>query len=224
MKVFLSLLLGLLPALLVLCPEISRAMSTDKRPRDFGVSYRWQAGSMPPPYHFEYTITIEARGHGEVVMIPDYPAETVPRWTESFTLSGKELDKLYRVMVNNGLFLQKWRRLDRQPVGGSRQALTVTASGKRIVIEDRLVSTQETMAETMYSAVTSSVPKAIWDKLNAQRERYMQEHLRKRNESSPNDSVGSLFSASSCRSKSSAIRMDSGIGMLTRLMPSSEIR
>ncbi len=199
MKVLLSLSLGLLPALSILCPEISRATSTDKRPRDFGVSYRWQAGSMPPPYHFEYTITIEARGHGEVVMIPDYPAETVPRWTESFTLSGQELDKLYRVMVNNDLFLQKWRRLDRQPVGGSRQALTVTASGKRIVIEDRLVSNQETMAETMYSAVTSSVPKAIWDKLSAQRERYMQEHSRKRNESRPENSSALISNSVSVR-------------------------
>ena len=191
MKVFLSLSLALLPALSILCLQTSQATTTEKRPRDFGVSYRWQAGSLPPPYHFEYTITIEPRGHGEVVMIPDYPAETVPRWTESFTLSGKELDKLYRVMVDNGVFLQKWRRLDRQPVGGSRQALTVTANGKRIVIEDRLVSNQETMAETIYSAVTSSVPKAIWDKLSAQRERYMQEHSRKRNETRPENSARS---------------------------------
>ena len=46
--------------------------SLDTRPADFNVIYEWQEGSLPPPYHYEYTITIKADGQGQIVMIPDY--------------------------------------------------------------------------------------------------------------------------------------------------------
>ena len=65
------------------------------------------------------------------------------------------------------------------PIGGSRQEMMVTAQGKQFVLEDYLVADQEASAKAMFSAVISTVPKMIWDKLNAQREKYMQEHSRK---------------------------------------------
>lgn len=153
--------------------------AADERPVDFSVKYEWRAGSMPPPYHFEYTININPAGQGKVLMIPDYPSDRVPRWTETFALTRVELDKLYRVMVDNDLFTKRWQRLDRQPIGGSRQEMMVTAQGKQFVLEDYLVADQEAPAKAMSSAVISTVPKMIWDKLNAQREKYMQEHSRK---------------------------------------------
>lgn len=153
--------------------------ATDKRPDDFSVKYEWRAGSMPPPYHFEYSIEINSAGYVKVTMIPDYPSERVPRWIETFTLTAVELDKLYKVMTDNGLFTERWQRLARQPIGGSRQEMAVTARGKQFVIEDYLVAEQEASAKVMYSAVTSSVPKTIWDKLNAEREKYIEEHGRR---------------------------------------------
>src|SRR5581483_4503008 len=73
------------------------------RPDDFALEYRWREASLPPPYHYEYTITIKPTGHGEIVMIPDYPnvmvphypVQTIPRWTETFALQSKQLDQLY---------------------------------------------------------------------------------------------------------------------------------
>lgn len=176
-------LLNSLPMLLIVvlssCSRLSPATDVpDARPDDFSVEYEWREGSLPPPYHYEYTIVIKPDSEGEVTMIPDYPSETAPEWTETFTVEEEELDSLYQVMVDNGLFTQKWRTLDLSPVGGGRQSMTVTAGGEQVTLEPHLVSDQEVSAEAMYSAVEALVPKEIWDKLNARREQYMQEHPR----------------------------------------------
>jgi hypothetical protein len=180
MKLLLDSLPMLLIVVLIGCSRLSPTTDVpDTRPDDFSVEYGWREGSLPPPYHYEYTIIIKPDGQGEVTMIPDYPSETAPKWTETFTVKEEELDSLYQVMVANGLFTQKWRTLDPSPVGGSRQSMTVTAGGKQVALEAHLVSDQEASAEAMYSAVEALVPKEIWDKLNARREQYMQENPRK---------------------------------------------
>jgi hypothetical protein len=131
---------------------------------------------VPRPNYFEYIVTINPAGEGKVVMTPDYPAYTVLRWTETFSVNGEELDQLYNVMVSNGLFTHRWEPLEPQQPGGGHQSMTVAAGGKRFVIESDMPANEEALAQTMYSAVTSTVPKAIWDKLNSQREEYVQQH------------------------------------------------
>ena len=54
------------------------------RPDDFGVEYEWREGSLPPPYHYEYTVIIKPSSQSEIVLTPDYPSITVPKWTEFF--------------------------------------------------------------------------------------------------------------------------------------------
>jgi hypothetical protein len=100
----------------------------------------------------------------------------VPKWTEFFKVEEQGLNDLYRVMVENGLFTRKWRQLDAAPVGGSNQTLVVTGQGKRIKVEDYLVSEQQVSAKVMYAAVQALVPKEIWKRLQARRQQYMQEH------------------------------------------------
>ena len=146
------------------------------RPDDFGVEYEWREGSLPPPYHYEYTVIIKPSGRGEIVLTPDYPSTIVPKWTEYFKVEEQGLNDLYRVMVENGLFTRKWRQLDTAPVGGSNQTLVVTAQGKRIKVEDYVVTEQQVSAKVMYAAVQALVPKEIWERLQARRQQYMQVH------------------------------------------------
>ena len=42
--------------------------TTDKRPDGFGLTYEWTAGSLPPPGHYEYNISVGPTGQGEMVM------------------------------------------------------------------------------------------------------------------------------------------------------------
>ncbi|MDP2853469.1 MAG: hypothetical protein Q8O28_04380 [Smithellaceae bacterium] len=66
-------------------------------------------------------------------------------------------------------------QLDAAPVGGSNQTLVVTAQGKRIKVEDYVVSEQQVSAKVMYAAVQALVPRDIWERLKARRQQYMQE-------------------------------------------------
>lgn len=68
-------------------------------PHDFALTYTWQEGSLPPPGHYEYTITLDHEGHGEVVLVPDYSFNSPPEWRETFSLTPAELDGAYRSLV-----------------------------------------------------------------------------------------------------------------------------
>lgn len=154
----------------------------DRRPTDFAVEYNWRRGSVPPPNHYEYSILIKSDGRGEIAMVPNYPSETVPKWTEQFTLDSEKLDELYRQMFENKLFTNVWQQAKEQRVGGDNQDLTVTAGLRNFTIKDYLIPEQQTAAAAaIYQAVNRTVPKAIWDKLNAQRQQYAQEYSRSSN-------------------------------------------
>jgi hypothetical protein len=180
MKYLSNLLLTLLTVFCIGCATFHPSTREHiARPDNFGVEYIWREGSLPPPYHYEYTVIISSSSLSEIVLTPDYPSATVPKWTESFKVEERDLNDLYRVMVENGLFTRKWRQLDAAPVGGSNQTLVVTAQGKRITVEDYLVSEQQGSAKVMYEAVQAMVPKEIWERLQAKRQQYMQEHPRR---------------------------------------------
>lgn len=170
-------LLPALASLLFACAKSTPTPDTmNTRPDDFAILYEWQEGSLPPPYHYEYTVAIQPDGQGQVVIIPDYPSEDVPTWTEAFTVPPTELDRLYQLMVDKALFAQKWRSQEAPPVGGSSESMTVTAHGVQIVIPVYVIPAQADAAAEMFSAVTGLVPQAVWEKLNAQREEYVKEH------------------------------------------------
>lgn len=179
MKRFYNLLMTLFAISCLGCAMFHSSSSEQNvKPNDFGVEYKWREGSMPPPYHYEYTVIIKASGRSEIVLTPDYSSTTVPQWTEYFKVEEQDLNDLYRVIVENGLFTRKWRQLDAAPVGGSNQTLVVTAMGKQIRVEDYLVSEQQVLANVMYAAVQVLVPKEIWERLQAKRQQYMQERVR----------------------------------------------
>jgi len=152
------------------------AKGDQTRPDDFHVTYKWQEGSLPPPYHYEYTIIISPTGQGQIVMIPDYSMNEPPTWTETFTASVEEMDTLYSTLVANGLLTRRWRAQDSPPVGGSSQSVTVLVRERQIVIPSFVLPAHESSAAAIYAAIEAFVPQEIWNKLDAQREQYVQKH------------------------------------------------
>jgi hypothetical protein len=148
----------------------------DKRPADFAVTYEWQEGSLPPPYHYEYTIKIKPDGQGEIVMLPDYDTDATPYWIENFTVTPAALDQLYRLLIDQGLFTQRWQALSDPPVGGGYDFLRVTAHDRQIDIPPFVIPAQAAAAEAIGAAVRALVPQNMWDKLNAQREQYVRDY------------------------------------------------
>jgi hypothetical protein len=171
------ILLSGLSMILISCSALNRKPApVDTRPDDFLIEYEWVEGSLPPPYHYEYTIRIGSSGMGEVEMIPDYPSDQTPVWVEELSIEEVDLDQLYRRMVEKGIFPQDWRARDDPPVGGSSEWLSVTANGREFEIPAYVVSSQELAVSEIYTTIRSLVPQAIWEKLNTQREQYVKEY------------------------------------------------
>jgi hypothetical protein len=165
--------LGLLLLLLAGCGFA--AMPT-QRPSDFAVRYTWQEGSLPPPYHYEYAINIGADGQGDVVMIPDYPADDVPRWRESFVVADADLDRLYRQFVDQGVFTRSWQAETALHVGGSSESMQVLANGSQVEIPASLIDRQAAAVAELYAALRALVPPEQWTKLETQRQQYQESY------------------------------------------------
>ncbi len=159
-------------------PTPAPTPNLDTRPADFNLVYNWQEGSLPPPYHYEYTITIQPDGQGQIVMIPDYSSRQTPSWTETFTVTATTLDQFYRLLIDKGLFAQRWQAQSEPPVGGSSDSLEVTAHNRQINIPSFVIAAQATAANDIAAAVRGLVPQDIWNKLNLQREQYMAAHAK----------------------------------------------
>ena len=166
------LALSLVPAL----AGCSASSLPEVRPGDFQVSCEWSEGSLPPPFHYEYTIAITPLGEGTVTMVPDYAFNKPPTWTETFTLTAAEMDALYRVLNEQGSLTTYWRTDSNPPIGGSHESIHITAGNRQVEIPEFVVAGQTAAATKVQEAVHAAVPQALWDKLEAQRQQYVEDH------------------------------------------------
>jgi hypothetical protein len=145
-------------------------------PADFSVKYDWRAGTMPPPHHYEYSVRIAAGAQGEVTFWPDYVTNETPTWTESFDVSANQLSTLYSLMVEKKVLREDWRRMEFPPVGGSLEDAEIVADGKRYSIPSDIEPAEKEVVAEVYTTIMETVPQAVWDKLMAQREQYVEEY------------------------------------------------
>lgn len=175
MRRWLSALAGLLLLTLTGC---GMSGMPAQRPADFAVAYDWREGSLPPPYYYEYSITLSADGQCELIMVPSYPASDVPRWQERFQVSEADRDRLYQQLLELGLFTQSWREATELRVGGSTEWMTVVANGTQVKIPSQVIERQQTSATEIYAAVKAIVPPEIWARLQDQLKQYQEAHQR----------------------------------------------
>ncbi|HEY0603996.1 MAG TPA: hypothetical protein VGD58_13845 [Herpetosiphonaceae bacterium] len=170
----------LVPLGLLLLTIVGCGMSSmpAQRPEDFALVYDWREGSLPPPYHYEYSITLTAKGNCELIMIPDYPAPDVPQWRELFQVPVADRDRLYQQLLDLGLFTQSWREETNRRVGGSSADLTVVANETKFEIPNQVVESQEDKAEEIYATIKAIVPPETWAKLEGQLKEYQDAHQR----------------------------------------------
>lgn len=156
-------------------------IAMDHRPTNFGVEYRWQEGSLPPPYHYEYRICLLSSRQGEVTLIPDYPAPTVPVWPETFPIAGAELDAFYFLVVSEGAFQTNWQSIANPPVGGSSESMKLTVSGCLVEIPAYLKPELQSKASIIYKQWKELMPEKIWNKLMRKRQHYIHRYERQTN-------------------------------------------
>ena len=145
------------------------------RPEDFSIQYWWREGSVPPPYHYEYSIYLGPGSMGKVIFYPDYPMDKPPVWTETFSIDDKALNELYDLIIEKGLFDKRWSEIEDPPVGGSLEWLEVVAHECHIVVPSAINEYQ--VVNDVYSMIRSLVPKRLWSKLMRQRDQYQRKYL-----------------------------------------------
>lgn len=168
---------------ILVCPINSIAQDANNpmniTPDDYLVEYQWIAGTMPPPYHYEYLIRINSSDQGQIFYWPNYKGKDTPEWTERFSVSPDQLDLLYKKMKDQRLFTEKWQAQEIHIIGGSHEFINVTANMKKIRVPAFVVPEQKERIKGIYTAVRALVPKAIMEKLEAQRQEYMKAYKKR---------------------------------------------
>lgn len=133
------------------------------------LTYWWWSGPIPPPYQRHITIQLDSDGSGSIELAC---GEDGPRSSESFLLDGEAFDRLYDVMVRQGLFTVQWREEKSTRFGGPLEYLSVIAQGESIEIPALLPSDQAMRAGPIIEALRQSVPKVCWDTLHKRERAY----------------------------------------------------
>ncbi len=142
------------------------------RPQDLEIHYQWFQGSLPRPYHYEYSIAIHPSGYCEIIYSPDYPFDGVPKWKEEFFIDSIDLDNLYNLMKNNHLLDVVWTTPEKPPVGSAYETLEVIFDSRKIIFPEYIERSENTFEKNISSAIRSLVPEDLWHKLEGKRDQY----------------------------------------------------
>lgn len=138
---------------------------------DYSLTYEYRAGSMPPPFHHEYTIRLGPHGAGEILYSPDYPNHHPPVWRETFTVPQADWVELC-AMVDKTVLHTTWSPTQRHAVGGSQEWLEVAEGDTRVSVPAQLEERDEKKIRTVYDRLRALVPDELWKSLQARREAY----------------------------------------------------
>ena len=146
-------------------------------PADFQLEYFWRGGTVPPPYHYEYRVRLDASGKGEVLFHPDYPSEQPPEWREPFAVPPLELQRLYQQMMERKVLGQQWELIPdgEAPIGGELESLEIVVNAQRYTVPSAIVDASR--VDVIYRLIRSLVHETTWQSLMERREAYIREQL-----------------------------------------------
>jgi hypothetical protein len=145
-----------------------------KMPDDFGLSFYWDTGALPPKYHYAYVIKIGTGAQGEFEYMSGYDSSSESnRWITPFAMSKDALEELYKYLENQGIFRAYWKT-GRGLIGGSTTSLVITAYGKEYQIPSisELEDADRILVEEVMDTIRGYVPESIWKEMNAHQTQY----------------------------------------------------
>lgn len=129
------------------------------------IAYHWSAGSMPPPFHDEYDISLND-GKGVLEYHAGYRGPDTPVRTFNFTPDPNRLTELSALLSD--LSTHAWITSDPPRVGGSQEWLRY---GNRLEIPPDLSSPDDQLAADLFERVRSLVPPSIWNEIRLIKEK-----------------------------------------------------
>ncbi|SDI06703.1 hypothetical protein SAMN05192558_101786 [Actinokineospora alba] len=130
-------------------------------PEDFAGTFTYTKGSVPPKYHYEWTLTFTATD-ATVAWRPGYDEATQP-WTTTTPITAEARATFYRTLRDAGALQATSTNRD-GGVGGSTGSLTVTADGETYG-SPRLGTNRDNhdLLEAIHDAAVDLLPAAVWD-------------------------------------------------------------
>ncbi len=130
-------------------------------PDDFSLEYSWHSGSVPPPYYYEYTVTIAADGRGQVTLLPDYPQHQPPLRRAEFFVPIQVVAQLCERMRAAGLFEHAWKTAEDNTGGGEGASMTVHVEGQLIHVPHLLPMMDGLRVAPVYELIRDLVSEAV---------------------------------------------------------------
>lgn len=144
------------------------------------LEYYYNVGSLPPPYHYSYTITIDKDGKGNLKYIGGYESTDKNTSEYTFELSAGELKKLKKEIKNSDILNLdiKQRPNEEIPDGGHSDGLQLFDTDKdnddgKLKCIKSIPSypdlKYEKILNKLYDTIIKSVPENIWKEVESKK-------------------------------------------------------
>lgn len=155
---------------LVLVASAPAAEPTSPAPADMHLRYEWKEASLPPPYHYEYTLELGPGPEGRIDFWPDYPGGETPVWHERFRIDPERWRMLETRLSALGVGTVPEAPTEIVPVVGGRLArLELDHQGHSHAIEGGV---EEGKLAAVHSLILELVPAELWSRLRERRQAY----------------------------------------------------
>ncbi len=133
----------------------------------------YRSGSVPPPYHYEYVLSVSSREKGRLRFWPDYPAQGCPLWEATFVPHLTACILLHNWARATGLFARKppAAEASTEAIGGESGVLTLSAGGQHGQVAVHRLAADERLQ--VHQALRSIVPPRVWADCEGKRRRYI---------------------------------------------------
>lgn len=147
---------------------------TQEVPVDFSLTYQWDSGSLPPEYHYSYTIQIDAQGFGQFTHQSGYEGEGAPApWVTEFQIRQVDIQSMYALMIEKDLLRTNWEEGELSE-GGQYRILQVIENSREYQIpsDASMKESDRKDLRIVSEQIESLVPPPIWEEMNRRQQAY----------------------------------------------------
>jgi hypothetical protein len=140
------------------------------------LKYHFNSGSLPPPYHYSYTISVNIDGKGELVYISGYQEKDKTNIGHPFELNNEKLEALKNAVKESDILNLdiKSRPSGEIPDGGHSESLEFYVykdDNNELTLIKSIVTYPELkyegLLDKLYKVIQNSVPEDIWNEVKS---------------------------------------------------------
>ncbi|MCZ7662869.1 MAG: hypothetical protein M5U22_08025 [Thermoleophilia bacterium] len=145
----------------------------DHMPSYDRIVYQWSEGAVPPPYHYEYAVTLARDGAGAIRLLPDYEQHRPPAMEAVFRVPAGSFGCLADALAEAMAIDRAAPPRDSDaPLGGSVERWELYAEGKAPILLTIYPLCAGLGLAALSETVRGLVPPEVWRRLFDERAAY----------------------------------------------------